>query len=138
MLGMRDTDEILGMIRREGADYFSEDHKTEIPVGIYLENLLEEKGISRKEMALRLNLDESYCRKIFGGQRKPTRRILLQCIFICSLDLEGAQRLLEIGQKPRLYPRVRYDAAIIHGIEEQMTLEQMDAFLTQIGEKNLL
>lgn len=135
---MIDTDEIMGMIRKEGADYFSGDHKTEIPIGIYLEKLMEEKGISRKELAMRLNLDESYCRKIFGGQRKPTRKILLQCIFLCSLNLEDAQKLLEIGQKPRLYPRVRYDAAIIHGIEKKMTLEQMNVFLTEIHEQPLV
>ncbi|URW86188.1 hypothetical protein M5E86_22765 [Blautia wexlerae] len=30
--------------------------------------------------------------------------------FLLSLDLSDTQRLLDIGQKPRLYPRVRYDA----------------------------
>ena len=54
------------------------------------------------------------------------------------LNLSDTQRLLDIGQKPRLYPRVRYDAAIIYGLEEKMTLEQMNSFLDEIEEETLL
>ncbi|MDO4339187.1 MAG: hypothetical protein Q4C91_14070 [Eubacteriales bacterium] len=135
---MIETDEIMGMIKQEGAGYFSKEGKYKIDVGIYLEQLMEERGITRKSMVHRLNLEESYGRKLFGGQRIPTRKILLQCAFILSLDLKETQRLLEIGQKTRLYPRVRYDAAIIHGIEKKMTLDQMNAFLEEIGEAPLL
>ena len=59
-------------------------------------------------------------------------------IILLSLDLSDTQRLLDIGQKPRLYPRVRYDAAIIYGLEEKMTLEEMNSFLDEIGEEVLL
>lgn len=135
---MIETDEIMGMIKQEGAGYFSKEGKYKIDVGIYLEQLMEERGITRKTMVHRLNLEESYGRKLFGGQRIPTRKILLQCAFILSLDLKETQRLLEIGQKTRLYPRVRYDAAIIHGIEKKMTLDQINTFLEEIGEAPLL
>ena len=59
---MIETDKILGMIRQKGAEYFSVsgEGKAKIEVGIYLEQLMEEKGITRKEMVRRLNLDESY------------------------------------------------------------------------------
>lgn len=59
-------------------------------------------------------------------------------LFRNYLDLSYTQRLLDIGQKPRLYPRVRYDAAIIYGLEEKMTLEEMNSFLDEIGEEILL
>ena len=65
-------------------------------------------------------------------------KILLQCAFLLSLNLADTQRLLDIGQKPRLYPRIRYDAAIIYGLEEKMTLEEMNAFLEEIHEDVLL
>ena len=70
--------------------------------------------------------------------RRNHGKILLQCAFLLSLDLSDTQRLLDIGQKPRLYPRVRYDAAIIYGLEEKMTLDQMNSFLDEIGEETLL
>lgn len=135
---MIETDEILGMIKKDGEDYFYKEGKQRINVGIYLESLMEERGITRKEMVRKLNLEESYGRKVFGGQRIPTRKMLLQSAFILSLDLKETQRLLEIGQKTRLYPRIRYDAALIHGIEKKMSLEEVNAFLEEIGEEPLL
>ena len=75
---------------------------------------------------------------MLGGQRVPTRKILLQCAFILGLNLEETQRLLEIGQKPRLYPRIRFDAAIIHGIKKKMSLDEVNAFLEEIGEDSII
>lgn len=135
---MIETEEIIGMIKKSGSEYFTKERKNKIEIGIYLEQLIEEHGLTKKEVVRKLNLEESYGRKLFGGQRIPTRKILLQCVFLLGLDLDGAQRLLEIGQKPRLYPRIRYDAALIHGIEKKMNLEQINVFLEQIGEEPLL
>ena len=135
---MKETDEILGLIKEEGAAYFTKDRGGKVEVGLYLEKLIEEHGMKKKEVVRKLNLEESYARKLFGGQRIPTRKILLQCAFLLSLNLADIQRLLDIGQKPRLYPRIRYDAAIIYGLEEKMTLEEMNAFLEEIHEDVLL
>ena len=135
---MKETDEILGKIKEEGAAYFAKDRGSKVEVGLYLEKLIEEHGMKKKEVVRKLNLEESYARKLFGGQRIPTRKILLQCAFLLSLNLADPQRLLDIGQKPRLYPRIRYDAAIIYGLEEKMTLEEMNAFLEEIHEDVLL
>ena len=111
---MKETDEIMGMIKEEGAAYFARERGNKVEVGLYLERLIEERGMKKKDIVRKLNLEESYARKLFGGQRIPTRKILLQCAFLLSLDLSDTQRLLDIGQKPRLYPRIRYDAAIIY------------------------
>lgn len=135
---MIETDEIIGMIRKDGTEYFSHERKHKIKVGIYLEKLMEERGVTRKDIVRKLNLEESYGRKLFGGQRVPTRKVLIQCAFLLSLDLKETQRLLEVGQKPRLYPRIRYDAAIIYGIEKKMNLDQMNAFLEEVGEELIL
>ena len=135
---MKETEEILGLIKEEGAAYFTKDRGGKVEVGLYLEKLIEEHGMKKKEVVRKLNLEESYARKLFGGQRIPTRKILLQCAFLLSLNLADTQRLLDIGQKPRLYPRIRYDAAIIYGLEEKMTLEEMNAFLEEIHEDVLL
>ena len=138
---MKETEEIMGMIKEEGAAYFARERGNKVEVGLYLEHIIEERGkrgMKKKDIVRKLNLEESYARKLFGGQRIPTRKILLQCAFLLSLDLSDTQRLLDIGQKPRLYPRVRYDAAIIYGLEEKMTLEEMNSFLDEIGEEILL
>lgn len=135
---MIETEQIVKMIKEQGAEYFAKEKKQKVKVGLYLEYLMEQKNITRKEMISKLNLEESYGRKLFGGQRTPTRKILIQSAFILGLNMEETQRILEIGQRPRLYPRVRYDAAIIYGLEKKMTLDEMNSFLEEIGEKPLL
>lgn len=135
---MRETDEIIEMLKKDGKDYFLKNRQDEIHIGIYLEHLMEERGMTRKELIRKLNIEESYGRRLFGGQRMPTRKILLKCAFLLSLDLKETQRLLDVGQKPRLYPRIRYDLAIIHGLDTKMNLEEMNAFLEEIGEEALL
>lgn len=135
------TDEILKMIKEEGPKYFDKKQLDKTNVWDYLDTLMEKQGVSKNELVFKMNLDESYGRRIFGKckeRRMPTRKILLQCAFLMSLDLIETQRLLEIGQKPRLYGRIRYDAAIIYGIERKMNLEEMNSFLEKIGEKPLV
>ncbi|MDC7287308.1 hypothetical protein NXH76_05805 [Blautia schinkii] len=135
---MKETDEIMQMIKQYGSDFFSKEKKYKIDIGIYLEELAEKQGMTRKDLVRMLNLEESYGRKLFGGQRAPTRKILLQSAFILSLNLTETQRLLEIGRKACLYPRVRRDAAIIYAIDKNMTLEQANAFLEEVGEEPLI
>lgn len=135
---MIDTEQLVKMIKEQGVEYFTKDKKQKVKVGLYLEYLMEQRHITRKEMISKLNVDESYGRKLFGGQRTPTRKILIQSAFILGLNLEETQRILEIGQKARLYPRIRYDAAIIYGLEKKLTLDKMNSFLEEIGETALL
>ena len=84
---MKETDEIMGMIKEEGAAYFARGRGNKVEVGLYLEHLIEERGMKKKDIVRKLNLEESYARKLFGGQRIPTRKILLQCAFrlICRI-----------------------------------------------------
>ena len=91
---MKETEEIMGMIKEEGAAYFARERGNKVEVGLYLEHIIEERGMKKKDIVRKLNLEESYARKLFGGQRIPTRKILLQCAFLLSLDLSDTQRLL--------------------------------------------
>ena len=42
-----------------------------------------------------------------------------------------------IAQRAQLYPRNRFDAAIIFALEHEMTLEETNALLEEIGEELL-
>ena len=76
---MKETEEIMGMIKEEGAAYFARERGNKVEVGLYLEHIIEERGMKKKDIVRKLNLEEFYARKLFGGQRIPTRKILLQC-----------------------------------------------------------
>ena len=68
---MKETEEIMGMIKEEGAAYFARERGNKVEVGLYLEHIIEERGMKKKDIVRKLNLEESYARKLFGGQRIP-------------------------------------------------------------------
>ena len=57
---MKETDEIMGMIKEEGAAYFARERGNKVEVGLYLEHLIEERGMKKKDIVRKLNLEESY------------------------------------------------------------------------------
>ena len=51
---MKETDEILGKIKEEGAAYFAKDRGSKVEVGLYLEKLIEEHGMKKKDVVRKL------------------------------------------------------------------------------------
>ena len=53
------------MIKEEGAAYFARERGNKVEVGLYLEHIIEERGMKKKDIVRKLNLEESYARKLF-------------------------------------------------------------------------
>ena len=80
---MKETEEIMGMIKEEGAAYFARERGNKVEVGLYLEHIIEERGMKKKDIVRKLNLEESYARKLFGrGKECGTGNS-------CSCDHDG-------------------------------------------------
>lgn len=82
-------------------------------------------------------MSEVYLHQVFSGRRNPSRdRLICLCI---SLDatLEETQDLLKKAAFAQLYPKVRRDAVIIHGILHHSTPEQINDKLFAEDEKTL-
>ena len=120
---MKNTEELLHQIRNSGSGdlSFLEGSDFNCPsIEIYVCGLLAQRG-----------LEGSYGYQIFNGTRRPTRNILIRLAFLLGLDLDETNRLLKIGHKEVLYPRVRYDAAVICAIERRLSLRQLDVLLEE-------
>ena len=53
-------------------------------------------------------------------------------LFLLGLGLEETNRLLKIGRKEILYPRIREDAAAIFAIEKRLPLSQFDELMERL------
>ena len=129
---MKSTQQLLNQLReREETDLgFLDDPAFACPsAAIYMAGLLAERGMTAKEAIQALGLDRSYGYQLFNGNRRPTRSLLIRLAVLLGLDLKEADRLLQIGGKAPLYPRVREDAAVIFAIEKRLPLERLDALL---------
>ena len=135
---MKLTEDLLRQIRELNIDEFKkEDNFDKIGIGDYLSNLLTSHDLQPKDIIINLNMDRSYTYQILGGRRNPTRNFLLRIAIFLKLPLEETQRMLSIAQRAQLYPRNRFDAAIIFALEHEMTLEETNALLEEIGEELL-
>lgn len=135
---MKLTEDLLKQIRELNIDEFKkEDNFDKIGIGDYLSNLLTSHDLQPKDIIIHLNMDRSYTYQILGGRRNPTRNFLLRIAIFLKLPLEETQRMLSIAQRAQLYPRNRFDAAIIFALEHEMTLEETNALLEEIGEELL-
>lgn len=135
---MKLTEDLLKQIRELNIDEFKkEDNFDKIGIGVYLSNLLTSHDLQPKDIIINLNMDRSYTYQILGGRRNPTRNFLLRIAIFLKLPLEETQRMLSIAQRAQLYPRNRFDAAIIFALEHEMTLEETNALLEEIGEELL-
>lgn len=135
---MKLTEDLLKQIRELNIDEFKkEDNFDKIGIGDYLSNLLTSHDLQPKDIIINLNMDRSYTYQILSGRRNPTRNFLLRIAIFLKLPLEETQRMLSIAQRAQLYPRNRFDAAIIFALEHEMTLEETNALLEEIGEELL-
>ncbi len=135
---MKSTNELMNLIKKAPREEFVDSLKEEnMDISGMMKDILAEKQVEIKRAIDLLLLEASYGYQIFNGRRKPTRIILLRFAIIFELNLEETQQLLKMGQKQELYPRIRFDAAVIYGIEHHYSIEEVEDLLSEVGEKSL-
>lgn len=126
------SDKNLGEYFRRNSDEFT------LPLNEYLEKLLTEKNLAKKEIVERSGLNREYAYHIFSGLKKnPSRPKILAIALAMELNLDEVQYLLRYAQLGALYPRNQWDAVIISAVEQKLSVAQTNELLYQLGEKTL-
>ena len=136
---MKSTDELHSAIRASetpalltGAAYARPE------LSSTLSRLLEKRGWRAADAIRACYLERSYGYQMFNGTRPPTRNFLLRLALALELGEEEAQRLLLRAGRAELYPRSRYDAAVLYGLTHRLSLEETHELLLSLGEEGLL
>lgn len=119
--------------------YLSDNQPSFIDTGILdlLEALHGRCGLAKAEVARRSGMSEVYLHQVFSGRRNPSRdRLLCLCLGL-EATLEEAQTLLRQAGYAQLYPRLKRDAIISHGIIHRHTLREINEALFAENEKTL-
>lgn len=102
-----------------------------------LASLYDEQQISKAELARRAGMSEVYLHQLFSGRRRPSRdRLLCLCIGM-ELPLDETQRLLKLAGFGELYPRIKREAIICHGVIHKTQLGEINDKLFRENEKAL-
>ena len=116
----------------ENEAYFVETDLTEV-----LARLYERCGLSKAELARQAEMSEVYLHQVFSGRRRPSRDRLLCLCFGLGAGLEEANLLLKgMGYAP-IYPRLKRDAIISHGLLHRTPLAEINDKLFSENEKTL-
>lgn len=116
----------------DNRQFFSERSISEL-----LTELYEKKSISKAALARKAGISEVYLHQVFAGRRNPSRdRLLCICVGL-GVTLEETQRLLTQASYAQLYPKIKRDAIISHGIVHHTELNEINDKLFAEGEKAL-
>ncbi|MBQ4111149.1 MAG: XRE family transcriptional regulator [Clostridia bacterium] len=116
---LKNTSDLQAFFERHEKD-FSKQTSAE-----YLNDLLAIKQISVAKVVKKSGAGE-YLYKIFGGERKASRDVLIAMAFGMGLSLEETQLLLRISKIAVLDVRDKRDGVIIYGISHGWTVFETD------------
>ena len=117
---------------KENEAFFASRSITEL-----LAELYENQKISKAELARRAGMSEVYLHQLLSGRRRPSRDKLLCLCIGMELTLDETQRLLKEAAYVQLYPRIKREAIIYHGIIHHTPLNEINDNLFREGEKAL-
>ena len=117
----------------ENQSFFSDKSVSDL-----LSQLYEKKTMTKAALARKSGMSEIYLHQVFSGRRNPSRdRLLCLCIGLgCSLD--EIQALLKRVSYAQIYPKIKRDAIITHGILHGTDLNDINDKLFSENEKTLL
>jgi len=99
----------------------------------YITNLCRTTRQVPEQVIKRAGIERTYGHQLFNGTRKPSRDKVIQLAFGLMLDVDGAQKLLQIAQKSPLYPKIKRDAAILYCINSQKNILETQSVLHNLG-----
>lgn len=99
-----------------------------------LRELAAEKRLSVAAIVKRSGQGD-YVYKVFQGERKPSRDIVLAMAVGMTLTVNEAQLLLRVAKQAALDPRDKRDSVIIYALKETLPMEKLNDLLYELGEK---
>lgn len=126
-------DLIRGIKEADDINSFFELHKNDFVTVLpheYLNELITIKNMAVSDV-VKNSASGEYVYKIFKGERKASRDILISIAFGMKLSLEETQLLLRISKFATLDPRDKRDGVIIYALTHSMTVFETDDLLDE-------
>ena len=133
------TEELMSILsdKRASLDDVLSDLQT-LTLASYLNDLLEEKGMTRAQVINASGLSRDYANQIFNGKRtNPSQVKILALTIAMQLTLEETNRVLKLAKASALYPKLAFDATVIYEIIHKMNVMEKNALLDENGLKIL-
>ncbi len=97
----------------------------------YLETLLMQKKISKSHLINKASLHRTYAYQIFNGTKVPSRNKVIQLALALQLNVNETNNLLSLSNNGYLYPKVKFDAAILFALKNKYSVLETNLILDQ-------
>lgn len=104
----------------------------------YLEILLQEKNLTKSEVAKKSLLNQIYVYHIFAGRKKPARQKILSVAVAMNCSVKETQRLLYFAGVEKLYVKNSWDSVILFALKNNFDIERTNNLLNKFSESPLL
>ncbi|MBP1044903.1 helix-turn-helix transcriptional regulator [Enterococcus sp. BWM-S5] len=138
----KDTDKLLHSLKK------AEDFKTALSetkpyainpeVSTYLNEWLLRKQLTKGKVLKRAEITETTGYQYFDGKRNPPREKLIALAIGLELTLDEMNNLLKKSGVAQLYPKHQWDAVVIYGIIQQLSIAEIDELLYEENLKTFL
>ncbi|MGC6768607.1 XRE family transcriptional regulator [Enterococcus sp. LJL128] len=106
-------------------------HTIEYNIEQQLSDWLNKKKLSKSSVLRKAGIAEATGYQYFDGKRKPPRERLIALGIGMTLTLDELNELLKKTGFAQLYPKNSWDAVVIYGIIQQLTIPEIDDLLYQ-------
>ena len=117
---------------KENKPYF-----VDLSLAELLNKKLKEHGKEKSAVIKAAEINEIYAYQIFSGKRIPSRDKLLCLLFGLELSVSEVQEFLKMTGRAPLYPKNVRDTIILSGLQNSLTVVQVNELLYDHGEKTL-
>lgn len=124
------TDDIQTFLRQYEKEFFN------ISPLKYLNDMLSLKNMSVADIARNSGQGE-YVYKVFHGERKPSRDVMLAIAVGMKMSVDEAQLLLRIAKLATLDPRDKRDSIIIYSLNEKYDIAKSNDLLYELKQQTL-
>lgn len=108
------------------------------PLHVYIESLIEAKGLSKSSIVEKAEMSEVYAYQIMSGiKAKPAREKVLCLAFGMGLTLDETQDMLKKTGYATLYAKNEYDVIIMYGLYKRMSIIDVNNLLYEYGRSTL-
>ena len=139
----KDTDELKdGLRQASGLEGFLVDNPKEFrryTLAEYLNQLLDEKRLSKADVVRESRLERVYGDHIFAGRKKnPSRNKVISLALAMKLAPEETQYLLYYAGAEQLYVRNPRDSILWYALDHHMSVLDTNIMLQKMSEQPLL
>ncbi|HAQ28860.1 MAG TPA: hypothetical protein DCQ76_03805 [Ruminococcaceae bacterium] len=103
----------------------------------FWKGIIRKSGMTKSDIINKSDFSYVYFYDVINGRKTPSRDKIIRLALALKLSLDECQTALKFCGRSQLYPRIKRDSIIIHGINRNLCIYEVSDNLLSLGEEDL-